>query len=165
MLSGARTPLRSTMGVQGPIDSGAGRYFPAVERSSTPCMRSFCLADVAAAPPPPRLFSPLGVLPGCTPSWSLRGMRGGLVDTNQSPFGTSIPSGLWDLPHRLPSCPSPFPHPWFMLQLWGWVPTSHCASQLLLPRLVPGPTAGTSKNWSSLWDDFGGVERPPTISK
>jgi len=95
---------------------GSSEAFPCGERSAMPCTRRRCLADVADAPVSP--LPPLpGVLPGCSHSVSLQGMRAGLVDTNQSPFGSSIPSGLRALPRLLPSCPGPSPHPWFMLQL------------------------------------------------
>lgn len=106
-------------------------------------MRCFCRADMADGP----VSSPsLGVPPGCTPSWSSRGMRGGLVDANRSPLGTNIPGGLQTCPQLLPSCPGPFPRPWLEFQLLplGLVPTSHRAA--LQPHRVdePGDTRGAA---------------------
>lgn len=110
MLSGARTPLRSTMGVQGPIDSGAGRYFPAVERSSTPCMRSFCLADVAAAPPPPSLLTPWG------PAWvhpqlELAGDEGWVGGHQPVSFWDQRPQWAMGPSSSAPLLPQPLPSP------------------------------------------------------
>lgn len=75
------------------------------------------------------------------------------MDTNQSPCGTSIPSGLQALRPLLPSCPGPFPHPWVTLHLLRLGLGSHRASRSLLPGFPAAPPASQleqPRSWSSL---------------
>lgn len=116
-MSGARTPLRGTMGAWGWGVSGAQKCFPAV---STP---AHCARDVFALLP---LLSLPGDLPGGAHGWILQGMRGGSVVTREQggmlvlwachPQGSADPSSA-----PLTSCSSSW-------VLWGWVPSSPRAS-------------------------------------